>query len=155
MGERKYYLTVLKTYASPWDLVLDVTTPINTSAPVSFTVEVPGRNWSTAASCSYGVFTEVSTPEVVSLHGGERAIIVTPENGQPLVIISRTAGVSDFDGQVNIQFLQFSENKLTYYGTTYGFITSHSNTNTAFITCLLYTSPSPRDRQKSRMPSSA
>ena len=25
----------------------------------------------------------------------------------------------------------------------------------AFITCLLYTSPSPRDRQKSRMPSSA
>ena len=24
-----------------------------------------------------------------------------------------------------------------------------------FITCLLYTSPSPRDRQKSRMPSSA
>ena len=26
---------------------------------------------------------------------------------------------------------------------------------TAYITCLLYTSPSPRDRQKSRMPSSA
>src|SRR5678810_786810 len=25
----------------------------------------------------------------------------------------------------------------------------------AYITCLLYTSPSPRDRQKSRMPSSA
>ena len=25
----------------------------------------------------------------------------------------------------------------------------------AFCTCLLYTSPSPRDRQKSRMPSSA
>ena len=28
------------------------------------------------------------------------------------------------------------------------------NVNT-FISCLLYTSPSPRDRQKSRMPSSA
>ena len=27
--------------------------------------------------------------------------------------------------------------------------------NTRFKTCLLYTSPSPRDRQKSRMPSSA
>ena len=26
---------------------------------------------------------------------------------------------------------------------------------TAYIPCLLYTSPSPRDRQKSRMPSSA
>ena len=29
------------------------------------------------------------------------------------------------------------------------------NRRTALITCLLYTSPSPRDRQKSRMPSSA
>ena len=29
------------------------------------------------------------------------------------------------------------------------------NAGTYFITCLLYTSPSPRDRQKSRMPSSA
>ena len=27
--------------------------------------------------------------------------------------------------------------------------------NTLFMNCLLYTSPSPRDRQKSRMPSSA
>ena len=27
--------------------------------------------------------------------------------------------------------------------------------NTAGYSCLLYTSPSPRDRQKSRMPSSA
>src|SRR5665213_479162 len=30
-----------------------------------------------------------------------------------------------------------------------------SLTSTQFIICLLYTSPSPRDRQKSRMPSSA
>ena len=29
------------------------------------------------------------------------------------------------------------------------------NTNKSVTTCLLYTSPSPRDRQKSRMPSSA
>ena len=29
------------------------------------------------------------------------------------------------------------------------------DTGTSFISCLLYTSPSPRDRQKSRMPSSA
>ena len=31
----------------------------------------------------------------------------------------------------------------------------HWHTNTVAIDCLLYTSPSPRDRQKSRMPSSA
>ena len=33
--------------------------------------------------------------------------------------------------------------------------TSTSSTTGAITTCLLYTSPSPRDRQKSRMPSSA
>ena len=30
-----------------------------------------------------------------------------------------------------------------------------TNQNNELVTCLLYTSPSPRDRQKSRMPSSA
>ena len=34
-------------------------------------------------------------------------------------------------------------------------ITLNSNIITTSTTCLLYTSPSPRDRQKSRMPSSA
>ena len=32
---------------------------------------------------------------------------------------------------------------------------SHLWIQTSYSTCLLYTSPSPRDRQKSRMPSSA
>ena len=38
-----------------------------------------------------------------------------------------------------------------------GFGREHFSQATAvvFMTCLLYTSPSPRDRQKSRMPSSA
>eukprot|EP00828_Plagiopyla_frontata_P007035 TRINITY_DN1322_c0_g1_i2.p3 TRINITY_DN1322_c0_g1~~TRINITY_DN1322_c0_g1_i2.p3 ORF type:complete len:135 (-),score=11.04 TRINITY_DN1322_c0_g1_i2:56-460(-) len=34
-------------------------------------------------------------------------------------------------------------------------ITQHENNTITVKTCLLYTSPSPRDRQKSRMPSSA
>ena len=34
-------------------------------------------------------------------------------------------------------------------------VTGHVICGLGFITCLLYTSPSPRDRQKSRMPSSA
>ena len=33
--------------------------------------------------------------------------------------------------------------------------TQWRNTYAQYMTCLLYTSPSPRDRQKSRMPSSA
>ena len=34
-------------------------------------------------------------------------------------------------------------------------LVDYLNNNGQDITCLLYTSPSPRDRQKSRMPSSA
>ena len=36
-----------------------------------------------------------------------------------------------------------------------GFTTNPTLMRQAGVTCLLYTSPSPRDRQKSRMPSSA
>ena len=36
-----------------------------------------------------------------------------------------------------------------------GVVLGPANTQTVYNTCLLYTSPSPRDRQKSRMPSSA
>ena len=40
--------------------------------------------------------------------------------------------------------------------TLYKYISEYSRENIKkFRTCLLYTSPSPRDRQKSRMPSSA
>ena len=35
------------------------------------------------------------------------------------------------------------------------FVYSNINTGSQLIFCLLYTSPSPRDRQKSRMPASA
>ena len=46
------------------------------------------------------------------------------------------------------------------YFTGHPFLTTHSvdvlaHAGPAFVGCLLYTSPSPRDRQKSRMPSSA
>ena len=34
-------------------------------------------------------------------------------------------------------------------------VTDRDTVYTALVSCLLYTSPSPRDRQKSRMPSSA
>ena len=39
-------------------------------------------------------------------------------------------------------------------GLTVGTVSRVLN-NRGYISCLLYTSPSPRDRQKSRMPSSA
>ena len=35
------------------------------------------------------------------------------------------------------------------------FVMSYTGVNSGFIGCLLYTSPSPRDKRQSRMPSSA
>ena len=48
--------------------------------------------------------------------------------------------------------MQIMQNQALYslIGITFG-----GNATTEFKICLLYTSPSPRDRQKSRMPSSA
>ena len=37
----------------------------------------------------------------------------------------------------------------------YGYFVDSMSTGLTMLSCLLYTSPSPRDRQKSRMPSSA
>ena len=42
-----------------------------------------------------------------------------------------------------------------YFGQTMGVNFGMAAGVVSVITCLLYTSPSPRDRQKSRMPSSA
>ena len=44
--------------------------------------------------------------------------------------------------------------RFPYYMDTYGMHTIHGRAP-AVATCLLYTSPSPRDRTRSRMPSSA
>ena len=50
------------------------------------------------------------------------------------------------------KLLKFTPNSIHYYKTAF----THRSLNVKDINgCLLYTSPSPRDRQKSRMPSSA
>ena len=67
------------------------------------------------------------------------------------------------DGElVGIQTKVIKNNKVIHYN-NYGLadfgnqkpLMDNSIFRIASITCLLYTSPSPRDRQKSRMPSSA
>ena len=52
--------------------------------------------------------------------------------------------------QIAKELKEFTDLKLVKTGPTRG-----ANTLDLIFTCLLYTSPSPRDRQKSRMPSSA
>ena len=63
-------------------------------------------------------------------------------------------------GQVDIVFSDGTTTGTTFnvdVGTTQtiSVIAAETETGTALSTCLLYTSPSPRDRTRSRMPSSA
>ena len=57
--------------------------------------------------------------------------------------------MSDFIFSVNVTFPIFLVMVIGWVLHQIGMLDEH------FVTCLLYTSPSPRDRQKSRMPSSA
>ena len=70
----------------------------------------------------------------------------------PLSVISKSVGITGtFDTGANLD-VDTSAEVLTStdFDTTQGVMITADSDN-----CLLYTSPSPRDRQKSRMPSSA
>ena len=75
---------------------------------------------------------------------------ITAGNGDSLFSIDAASGV-----------ISTTANALNYESATSHTLTisvsdgTNANTVTRDVTCLLYTSPSPRDRQKSRMPSSA
>ena len=61
------------------------------------------------------------------------------------------AGIADVFG--NVASGRFTESPLDFLSTAISAVNTYQNAKN--LTCLLYTSPSPRDRQKSRMPSSA
>ena len=54
---------------------------------------------------------------------------------------------------MNVRLRRLTDKEYEY--TTFGYIRIQVLETDGSDTCLLYTSPSPRDRQKSRMPSSA
>ena len=61
----------------------------------------------------------------------------------------------DFGKKINVMGVEVKDNDLIH-ADVHGFVTfSDTLINDLLDACLLYTSPSPRDRQKSRMPSSA
>ena len=62
--------------------------------------------------------------------------------------------VPDIEKMIVKHLIELSK-KYNYVFTTGGIGPTHDDITAKSIACLLYTSPSPRDRQKSRMPSSA
>ena len=69
----------------------------------------------------------------------------------PDSVILNTDNIKSLQEQIDL--VNSSKNIILTGGAAYFF--NGMISNSANITCLLYTSPSPRDRQKSRMPSSA
>ena len=78
-------------------------------------------------------------------------------DGTWAIIISKAATNSGFDDfDVGDLYYQNGSTKPTLgSGDSYRIIRNIDNETDKAANCLLYTSPSPRDRQKSRMPSSA
>ena len=89
---------------------------------------------------------------------------VDGEEGQsiPLIVDSPHSGViypSDFNHQAEFSKLRQAEDsyvdELYNYVSEIGGVILNANFPRSYIDCLLYTSPSPRDTNPSRMPSSA
>ena len=74
----------------------------------------------------------------LTIYEGERIVICGPSGSGKSTLIRCLNGLE-----------QHQKGKITVHGTE---LTGDTG---SVRTCLLYTSPSPRDRQKSRMPSSA
>ena len=76
--------------------------------------------------------------------------------------VTITEEMCDLNGHMNvIYYAQIFEDEFPFYSNL-GFNSDYFKEGYSFFTlemniryCLLYTSPSPRDRQKSRMPSSS
>ena len=90
--------------------------------------------------------------------GDEEAPPAEPEEEeeQPKSCPRRSVGkVLDFLDQTWLQAIQYIIFLFTFQSLTNSMRKPEEFYLDKYVTCLLYTSPSPRDRQKSRMPSSA
>ena len=65
-------------------------------------------------------------------------------------------GLEPYKARYTLQLQEWNRAVFERRGINYEIVPGETLSNDqAIVTCLLYTSPSPRDRQKSRMPSSA
>ena len=82
-----------------------------------------------------------------------RGIFLSDRIVTELASLINTGGIEY--GKLDITFYRDDVRKSLHIANTTDIPFSLENKHVILIDCLLYTSPSPRDRQKSRMPSSA
>ena len=82
--------------------------------------------------------TETSTPTVTAISPEDGATLFSDQVNVEFSVTNFTIGSEGDEVDGHVHYVLDDNNPVMHYST-----------------CLLYTSPSPRDRQKSRMPSSA
>ena len=97
---------------------------------------------------------ETPTPEFRTFYTAKRIIIICVVRYNKQKFIVRKRGVA-VDNILNTITAYREERKWSLYDLATHAELKTSTISTWYNNCLLYTSPSPRDRQKSRMPSSA
>ena len=107
----------------------------DTTAPYAF-------SWANVAAGTYAVTAKAIGSNGTTATSGPVSVVVTTA-ATPVVSITAPAAGASFVAPATVAITATAT-------TTQGTISS-----VEFYNCLLYTSPSPRDRQKSRMPSSA
>ena len=83
----------------------------------------------------------------------QRYLIIGGEDGKVTATAYTFVYLYDFDGDSWTVLPNLPSPRAN--GACSPFVKSNGDTIIVYMGCLLYTSPSPRDRQKSRMPSSA
>ena len=89
----------------------------------------------------------------LKIETGEKVAFIGPSGSGKTTLLNLISGISVADGgSINVAGKEVSQladaQRRDFRVANTGFVFQH------FELCLLYTSPSPRDRQKSRMPSS-